>query len=296
LSFIGRIDRYERKREVLDVSRLSLLLWALVACKSAPAPATTPATTRLAVQVLDPDGRLPSECLATLWRRVEVGRKETSSQQTGPCPGGDIWWTGLEPGDYQLLVTVPGATALERDVTLGVGAQVELGEARLAEGAGVGGRVRVGGAPTPRVLVQIGDRRTLTGRDGGFLIPGLPLGDHTVTASLDGVEVSAPVEVIRWQLAEVELAIEAAAPVGVIGVKFAPEPGGLRIRAVTPGGPADGALQMGDLLVVIDGRALEGLPEADLFDAMRGPPGASSAMRVRRGEGMVDVSVTRINR
>ncbi|MDE2257952.1 MAG: PDZ domain-containing protein, partial [Xanthomonadaceae bacterium] len=57
---------------------------------------------------------------------------------------------------------------------------------------------------------------------------------------------------------------------GMIGVVLAPEKDGLRVDAVTPGGPADKAgVRDGDVLVAIDGKALPGEQASDTLHDLK---------------------------
>lgn len=70
---------------------------------------------------------------------------------------------------------------------------------------------------------------------------------------------------------------------GGIGIVADAAEGGLRVRQVTPGGPADMAgLAAGDAITAIDGEPARSASE---LDRIKGPVGTSVRLAVRRGEG-----------
>jgi C-terminal processing protease CtpA/Prc len=63
---------------------------------------------------------------------------------------------------------------------------------------------------------------------------------------------------------------------GGIGVRFLPINSGMRVVSVVEGGPAwDAGLEVGDVIVTVDGEAVDGLEQQEFVRRMTGPEGSS---------------------
>ena len=82
-----------------------------------------------------------------------------------------------------------------------------------------------------------------------------------------------------------------------VGAVLMPQPRGVVISWLVPGGPAQAAgLQMGDLIAKIDGIDAQALTMSDCVQRLRGPEGSRVTVVVaREGAGSIEVVVTRKN-
>ncbi len=81
---------------------------------------------------------------------------------------------------------------------------------------------------------------------------------------------------------------------GGLGLQVEAGGGAVRVVEPIPGSPAERAgLQAGDLIVRVDEHPVTGLPLADAIARMRGAPGTSVAITVRRADHEFTVSLTR---
>jgi protocatechuate 3,4-dioxygenase beta subunit len=82
-----------------------------------------------------------------------------------------------------------------------------------------------------------------------------------------------------------------------IGAILIPQPKGVMISWMLPGGPAESAgLHVGDLIAKIDGLDAQGLTMSDCVQRLRGAEGSRVSVRVvREGEGTIEVLITRKN-
>jgi len=82
---------------------------------------------------------------------------------------------------------------------------------------------------------------------------------------------------------------------GGFGVSIWPGSNGARIAGVMPGLPADGAgLQIGDLIVSIDGNDLSKISPVEQTNYLRGKAGSSANLVVNRGGEIFSVSTKRV--
>jgi hypothetical protein len=84
------------------------------------------------------------------------------------------------------------------------------------------------------------------------------------------------------------------APRGVLGFRFDVGPDGLRVTAVHPASPAASRLDVGDVIVSIDGMPLAGRTATEAGAALSGAPGQPRTFQVARGAGLVHVEVTAV--
>ncbi len=82
---------------------------------------------------------------------------------------------------------------------------------------------------------------------------------------------------------------------GGIGVEVAPCHGrGLRVMRVAPRSPAaEENLQVGDIIVAVDGKELAGLSSADMLSLLRGDAGSSVRLKIERATSIREVMITR---
>lgn len=63
---------------------------------------------------------------------------------------------------------------------------------------------------------------------------------------------------------------------GGIGVRFMPTSTGMRVVSVVEGGPAwEAGLEVGDMIITVDGEAVDGLDQQEFVRRMTGPEGSS---------------------
>jgi hypothetical protein len=67
-----------------------------------------------------------------------------------------------------------------------------------------------------------------------------------------------------------------------LGLRIQPVGGGVEVLAVHPAGPAARHLQVGDVVLAVDGRSLDGLDETDAGPALTGPIGTDRVYEVYR--------------
>jgi membrane-associated protease RseP (regulator of RpoE activity) len=135
-----------------------------------------------------------------------------------------------------------------------------------------------------------------TAADGRFVIEGVTAGPRTliIASGPSRATERRPVTLVEGQaldLGDIALGPPRATP-GSIGAMVFPEDNQLVISQVTPEGPAALAgLQVGDVLLAVDGT-----PVADpleVYQRLRGAPGSTVVLKVRRGGSERTVSVTR---
>jgi membrane-associated protease RseP (regulator of RpoE activity) len=135
-----------------------------------------------------------------------------------------------------------------------------------------------------------------TGSDGRFVIESATVGPHILVVSPDRTRESKrlPVTLVESQvvdLGDIELGPPKVLP-GLIGARVGHDGQQLFISMVTPAGPAARAgLQVGDVLLAVDGTPVTSLPEA--IKRLNGAPGSTVVLKVRRAGAEQSVSVTR---
>jgi hypothetical protein len=233
------------------------------------------------------------------------------SQERGSFMVGDRTWEfagdrfelrDLPAAPIRLVVHTTDGAGGEAGVTPTSGAVAEV-DITVQSMAGVRGRVLDAAtkAPISEAMVFIdGDRSpnpdNATTGDGRFTVEGVTPGERTLViigGPARGVD-RRPVTLVEGQvldLGDIELR-EATVPPGSIGAMVSPGGAQLTVSNVTPEGPAARAgVQIGDVLLKVDGTAVAN--PVDAFRLLRGPPGSTVVLTVRRAGAERSISVTR---
>lgn len=236
-------------------------------------------------------------------------------------PSGCFALDDLIPGPTRLVVSAPGFAPVN-DLVADVQAPPAEAviDAVLSPGGTVVGTVRdEGGAPVPGARVHATEtlylvRWVTTPRSvveavaddaGRFRLAGLPA-TVTVTAvaagyaseSVGGVDVPPGGEVgpIELRLRKLVPGEATPAPLAGIGAVLGPDADddALAVVAVRPGSAAaDAGLTPGDRIVEIDGSTIAELGAGGAAEAIRGPVGTPVFLRIRRGNGELDLEAQR---
>lgn len=204
----------------------------------------------------------------------------------------------VAPGKIAVGVAADGYRPLEPTTV-----DVEEGETktlRLVVEASleVHGRVtdRTSGAPVTGARVALvgvrGVEPVLTDGDGRFTFRSLPAENANLVVSAEGyVELNAGgVDGRRSRDQQIELELSPLRP-GVagevvgIGVAVAGAADGVAVRVIYPGSPAEGVLQVGDIIVAVDGERLAGRGLRDSMGAIRGEAGTTIRLVVKKADG-----------
>ncbi len=248
----------------------------------------------LHVQLLDPSGQPPEDCVVTLWRRVD-GVLQTGPKTTGRCVGGDLGWKNLPPGSYLLEAAVPGAARYARNLELSPGDEVELGVAELEPGGVL--EVSVVGPddrPLPGATIWLGNWMVTADIRGRFRFLGARLGEQIVRAQFDGVVGAATAELEEaGEKRALTIKLDELVIRGVLGVAISAGEDGILVERVDLEGPARGVLEEGDRIVAAGGLPTVGLSQAAAEARLDGPPGEALELTVIRGAETLEVSVVR---
>lgn len=194
---------------------LAALCWAW-------SPDSAGATT-LEVRLLGPRGEAVSQCVASVLAPEMDPRQQRRQQRS--CSAG-LRWDGLAPGPYTLRVQAEGAVRVEVEVDVRAGQATVVGPLRLEPGGAVSGAVRLGGEGVPDALIWVDglEREPVpSGRNGRFLLRGLPLGAQLLRSRGPNGEVGrSEVEVLPNATVRQDLNLSAADASGTAG----PPPGG----------------------------------------------------------------------
>jgi len=215
-------------------------------------------------------------------------------------PRGAFRWDKLAPGTYVFTASASGRPpARSATIAVQTGAATTGLRIVVAEGGAVQGTV-ADETRTPLAGVDLrfdqvsrvldSEARATTDRDGHYRLEGAPAGPLTVRAHKDGfvVQLVSGVRVEsgatrRQDFVLVALDGGATFQLGGIGAGLAQLPDGLALQNVFPGDPAARAgLRAGDRIVSIDGDPADGMSMADALQRIRGQPGTSVGLSVRR--------------
>jgi hypothetical protein len=238
---------------------------------------------------------------------------ELSGARSFADRAGAFRWDKLAPGTYVLTASSserPPSRSGSVDVRGGVvtsGVRIVL-----AAGGSLMGRVTdeahapLGGVDLrfdqiSRVLES--EAVAQTDRAGRYSLAGAPAGPFTVRAHKDGFRVTLVSglrvdsgSTLRRDITLVALDGGASMEIGGIGAGLAQTPDGLALRTVFQDDPAARAgLRAGDRVVSIDGEPTEGMSISDALQRIRGEPGTSVGVSVRRPETgeVVDLTIVR---
>jgi hypothetical protein len=190
---------------------------------------------------------------------------------------------------------------------------VQAGEtSRVSMALGTGGGVRLSGRllhgrsgdPLGGVHVQLpvpfeGDAWPQavaeTGADGRFTFVGAARGRATICAHREGFLVTCWVGDLQGDLELGEVRLEPGATEfpgpEALGFAWAPAPGGARVARVEAGSAS--GLEVGDLVIAVDGRATDGLGEADLEVLLAGPADGVARLDVVRSGAALKLGLSR---
>lgn len=233
-------------------------------------------------------------------------------QGQAPFPQGRTTWEF--PGDrfelrdvpaepVRLVVRTTDGAGGEARVTPSLGTMAEV-EVSVRATAGVRGRVvdATTKAPMAEALVLIEGERSSTpnegtAADGRFTMEGVTPGERTLVIMAGGsfrMPERRQLTLVEGQvldLGDVPLSSPRAPP-GTIGAQVGQEGPRLVISHVIPEGPsARAGLQKGDVLLAVDGAPVATPQEA--FQRLRGAPGSTVVLKVRRAGAEQSISVTR---
>lgn len=225
--------------------------------------------------------------------------------QSGPPPqrftsaDGAFAWPHLEPGAYDLTFRAPGAaTAHRQAVAVPDSAWAEL-EIALEPGAAITGVVHgnaaTDGAPiaNARVDARCAGTSTTTDARGAFTLADLPPGPCAIAVTAVGHAIAE----LRGQPGtplDIALAASdgaASSSVEGIGAVLEPHRYGARVARMIA---TSSALQVGDVIVQIDGADATALGFAGILARARGAAGTTVKLTVRRGDADVELALPRL--
>jgi serine protease Do len=243
--------------------------------------------TRSGTSILPPAGRIVPGILVGLDAETDLAVIKIDPQKVPALTFGDS--DDLRSG--QLVLAVGSPLGLERSVSLGVVSSV----ARQLE------------ADSPMVYVQT-DAAINPGSSGGPLIDaqGRLVGINTLIASQSGgsqgIGFAAPSNIVRSiyeqikttgtvRRGEIGVRAQTIAPTLAAGLQLA-DTAGVILADVLPGGPAARAgLQIGDVVVAMDGKPMENARQFHV-GVYRRRPGQTVTLTVLRGAAVQQVGVT----
>lgn len=295
---------YSNKQLVLGALGFILLAWLAfmgmsalidegdVQLKKDPPPEAGYAD--LHVQLLDPSGEPPEDCVVTLWRRVD-GVLQAGPKTTGRCVGGDLGWKNLPPGSYLLEAAVPGAARYAHHLELSPGDKVELGVEQLEPGGVL--EVSVVGPddrPLPGAKIWLGNWLVTSNVEGRFRFLGARLGKQVVRAQFDNVVAAETFELKEaGEKAELTVKLEELVIRGVLGVEIAAEEDGIHVTRIYEDGPAVGVLEEGDRIISAGGVPSMAISQKRAESLLDGPPGEALKLTVIRGLETLELEVVR---
>ena len=250
-------------------------------------------TASMQARILGPKGG-PLLCNATLYRVVGPGVRALTPNSTRACePDGTLRYEKLAAGDWRLMVQGMATTLWDVSFTVAEGQAVDLGEQQLKDGGRVAGLITRDGQPVPKAQVRSSAGHAILSDDNGrYRVDGAPVGEVLVRAAKEGWGGGGTVMVEAGKTLSYDIQLTPMPPRGYIGLKLEERDGAVVVGGVTPKSPAEGVVQPGDVVVSVAGQAVGG----DLDRARKlavGPPGEVLSLQVRRGEQVLDLSLTR---
>ena len=216
--------------------------------------------------------------------QVDDGNGAFSRDVTGPTTIAVVA-PGFRPSDELVMDVDPG--------------KVERVRIALQRSNALSGRVTnaLTGAPIAGALVGLdrvrGIEPVVTGEDGRYAIPSLPLEKASVIVRAEGFVdlTSGGVEGGRSRDEVLDVAltpssgVAGATEVVGIGVGVRGGPDGVRVTEVFANGPANGLLEKGDVIVEVDGVSMVGKELRAGMSAIRGESGSTIRLRVTKKDG-----------
>lgn len=253
----------------------------------------SPDNSGITVYLVDGEQK-PIACSSTLWR-VEAGSSHADEEASQACVEGRLTWSGLDHGEYRLVVQSPGKERLEQRVAVSF-SEVDLGTRTLSEGLRVEGRVVMGEEPVSGALVLVeGGRRVHSDTEGRFALDGLPRKDLEFRAAAEGGRGSA-----TFQLGDesgesvLVIALERGRGQGLLGLKFELRGGGPVVTDLLPNSPAAKKLEFGDRILMVDGVSLSQLDSSEIAQVLAGEAGSVASLQVERAGEPWGVELARI--
>lgn len=298
-------DDAELAADALPDAREAAITQALVERPGAQAVETG---TALELTVVDSRGQPVPAYVVTLTRRARDerhGRVPPLTLDVEDAAGRVR--IPLEPGAIALTVVADAFRPSERtdaEIPEGRTAQVRVALEPSSEVRGLvidaetqkpiaGAEVQVAGVRGPVPV--------FTNDDGRFVMRSVVAEDMSLTVRATGyldLDIGG-VQGARSRGETVTLALTPArdgvsAEVVGIGVTIAPHRAGVLIRGVIPGGPADGKLDGGDVILEVDGVSLEPKKMRERVASIRGAEGTDVELALRKKDGAIRrVTVTR---
>jgi hypothetical protein len=208
----------------------------------------------------------------------------------------------LAPGTYVLTASAPGKPPARSDpiaVTSGVptrGVRIVLAPGGIV----VGHVYDEQRAPLEGVdlafdqvsSIAISHAHARTDETGAYRLDGAPAGPFTLRASKGGfrLQMTAGLHVVPGETLTQDLTLKGSdggaggLELGGVGATIERTGAGIIFANVFPGDPADKAgLHSGDHILKIDGEPTDGMSLADVLQRLRGTPGTTVGVSVRRG-------------
>jgi RNA polymerase sigma factor (sigma-70 family) len=249
-----------------------------------------------------------------VFRKRGAGRDEVLARSI--VDGGGRFSVRVAPGDYQLIASASGWAPSEPTSATAGGAPSKIALIVTA-GATLRGTVVSRsdghGLPYARVMreargggasAQPANAGTVTRDDGSFELTGIPPGPLSITIGADAFHPRIEAGMTATDGASIGPVTIALTPLGPgeqptlelvgIGVQLAPDGDALRVGMVVPGGGAEAAgIVVGDHVVAVDGTPVTELGVDGAVARIRGTPGTTVAIALRRGDRVVALVVER---